>query len=75
MLKKNFKEFVIEYVYHFEGENGMISGSVTAKNIWAAQQELEGMFPDDLGADGFWTNPDGDDFPLRWGGKKQEQSC
>ena len=66
MLKKKFKEFVIEYVYRFEGENGMASGSITAKNIWAAQQELDEMFPDGFGADGFWTNPYGDDFPINW---------
>ncbi len=49
----------MEYVYHFESEYGMESGFVTAENIRAATQQLKGMFPDDAGADGFWTNQDG----------------
>lgn len=56
----------MEYVYHFESEYGMESGYITAQNIRAATRKLAVMFPGDVGADGFWTNPHGDDFPIDW---------
>ena len=55
-----------EYHYMFENDYGMEMGEIEAKNLAQATKLLKEQFPDDIGADGCWTNQKGDEFPINW---------
>jgi len=54
------------YEFCFEGECGLEMGEIEAKNLAQATKLLKEQFPDDIGADGCWTNKNGDEFPINW---------
>jgi len=55
-----------EYHYMFENDYGMEMGEIEAKNLAQATKLLKEQFPDDIGADGCWTNQNGDQFAINW---------
>jgi len=50
----------------FETDEGMQSASFDAGNLQVATAMLKKAFPDDVGADGFWSLPDGAEHPISW---------
>lgn len=54
------------YAATFESEYGMEFATLEASNLREATRILKSMFEDDLGADGFWTDPDGNETPINW---------
>jgi hypothetical protein len=55
-----------EYTATFETDYGMEFAEFAASNIRAATKMLKQSFPDDIGADGFWTDEDGNETPINW---------
>ena len=55
-----------EYHFMFESDYGMEMGEIEAKNLAQATKLLKEQFPDDIGADGCWTNQNGDEFAINW---------
>jgi len=56
----------IDYEFWWEGENGMCSATVSARNLAEATRQLKSDNPDDHGADGFVTLEDGTERPINW---------
>jgi len=54
------------YEAAFESEYGMEFATIEASNLREATKTLKSMFEDDHGADGFWTDPDGNETPINW---------
>jgi hypothetical protein len=50
----------------FETDEGMAFTAFEASNIRVATKMLKATFPDDIGADGFWTDEDGTEYPINW---------
>jgi hypothetical protein len=66
-LNQTRKEKPMQYYeFCFEGECGLEKGEIEAKNLAQATKLLKEQFPDDIGADGCWTNKNGDEFPINW---------
>jgi hypothetical protein len=54
------------YEATFETDYGMEFASFDASNLRVATKLLKQAFPDDIGADGFWTDEDGNETPINW---------
>ena len=55
------------YEFCFEGECGLEMGKIIVEyGLPEAMKVLKEQFPDDIGADGCWTNQNGDEFPINW---------
>ena len=55
-----------EYTATFETEYGMEFATFDATDIRVATKMLKAAFPGDIGADGFWTDEDGEEHPINW---------
>jgi len=56
----------VDYEFHWEGENGMCSAIIAARNLAEATRQLKTDNPDDHGADGFVTLEDGTEHHISW---------
>lgn len=56
----------MEYEFFFETDNGMTSGIIEALSRKALIAKMKSQFPDDIGADGFVVDDDGNESPLDW---------
>ena len=54
------------YTAAFESEYGMEFATIQASNLREATKILKAQFADDIGADGFWTDDNGDETPINW---------
>lgn len=54
------------YEATFESECGIEEVLIEAKNLREATKLLKQEFPEDIGADGFWSTPDGDETFINW---------
>ncbi len=54
------------YEATFETDYGVEEVLIEAKNIREATKTLKQEFPDDIGADGFWSMPNGDETFINW---------
>jgi hypothetical protein len=54
------------YSATFETDYGLDFAEIEAKNIREATKILKQEFPNDHGADGFWSMPDGDERFIDW---------
>jgi len=54
------------YEATFESEYGIEEVLIEAKNLREATKLLKQEFPEDIGADGFWSTPDGDERFINW---------
>lgn len=56
----------IDYEFWWEGECGMCSPIIAARNLAEATRQLKKENPDDHGADGFVNLEDGTERPINW---------
>ena len=56
----------VDYEFWWEGEFGMNSSTVSARNLAEATRQLKADNPDDHGADGFVSFEDGTKRPIDW---------
>jgi hypothetical protein len=54
------------YEATFDADYGLGHATIEAKNIREATKLLKQQFPDDIGSDGFWSTPDGDERFIDW---------
>lgn len=54
------------YTAAFETDYGMEFVTIQASNLREATKTLKAQFSDDIGADGFWTDDDGNETPINW---------
>jgi len=54
------------YVATFETDCGINKVIIQGKNIREATKILKKEFPEEIGADGFWSTPDGDERFIDW---------
>ncbi len=54
------------YEATFETDCGVDFATIEAKNIREATKLLKQQFPNDIGSDGFWSTPDGDEIFIDW---------
>jgi len=56
-----------EFHFMFETDYGMEMGKIIVEyGLPEAMKLLKQEFPNDIGADGCWTNQNGDEFPINW---------
>jgi|14_taG_2_1085336.scaffolds.fasta_scaffold02777_4 hypothetical protein len=54
------------YQATFETDYGLDFAKIEAKNIREATKILKKEFPNEIGADGFWSTEDGDERFIDW---------
>lgn len=54
------------YEIYFETDCGMACEFIEAENARAMMRQLKENNPDDIGADGFYIDAEGDEHALKW---------